>query len=110
MCNVQLTIADAKCIYHLDDLEKICQDNPDGGDQFCFKFEEDLYNDVNHTKPSKSEYWFGKQKRVVPKHPSRFLPLYNVTRNCGFYCNLAGLGTSNESYWFVPVSAMSGAT
>lgn len=65
----------------------MCQDNPDGGDQFCFKFEEDIDHDVNHTKPSRSEYWFGKQRRRVPEQPSRVLPLYNATQNCEFYCN-----------------------
>lgn len=99
----------ADCIDRIDKVKKRCTD-PDGN-KFCFEFRED-HDNVNHTKPSESTYWFNAQKRGVPAQPSRVLPLNNVTQNCEFYCSekLPGLFTSKEPDWSVPVSAMFGAT
>lgn len=87
---------------HISKHKEVCTEYLDGN-KFCYKFKEDVDN-VDHSKPSASKFGFNGQKRRVPGQASDFLTLYNVTQDCGFYCNqeLGGLLTSPTPESLIP--------
>ncbi|KAF6240296.1 hypothetical protein HO173_001907 [Letharia columbiana] len=92
----------AKCMDHISKQKEVCTEYLDGN-KFCYRFKEDVDN-VDHSKPSASTFGFNGQKRRVPGQASDFLTLYNVTQDCGFYCNqeLGGLLTSPTPESLIP--------
>lgn len=95
---------------HISRQKKLCEYFPDGN-EFCYKFKEDVDN-VDHSKPSASKFYFNEQKRAVPENASDILTLENVKQNCGFFCDeeLEGLMTAQTPESLIPVSAPVGAT
>lgn len=84
----------ADCMDHISKHKELCKGYPDGN-QFCYKFKEDVDN-VQHNKPSASQFGFNGQKRRLADQNFTALTPYSVTQSCGFYCSeeLGGLTTS----------------
>ena len=92
-----------KCMDHIRKLDKLCPKYKDGN-EFCFKFKENVDNSLNHSSPSGSKYGFNGQKRRVPAKASDVMAADDVTKDCDFYCDekLGGLKTVKTSSSLIP--------